>query len=134
MDFVKMFNEEILNDKGIYGIYVDDVLMYVGMTMDSFRKRFGSHRRHINDMINGRYNGNNRHLYTALAKYVNGWNNVEFRPLVCLSKLKIQETSARCNPRLTRRDVECMELAFISYFRPVLNVQGMYTEYPLDRK
>ena len=133
MDFEKMFEEEVLNDKGIYGIFVDNVLMYVGMTMDSFKRRFSSHRRHINEMMNGRYNGNNRHLYTALAKYVNGCNYVEFRPLVCLSKLKIQEKSARCNPQLKRRDVECMELAFISYFRPVLNVQGMYTEYPLDR-
>ena len=132
MNIDKMLNAD-LYDKGIYGIYVKNKLVYVGMTMDSFNRRFRSHRRHINEVMNGRYNGGNRHLYVALARYVIDGKNIEFRPLICLSKLNIQEESVRCNPQLTRRDVECMELAFISYFKPILNIQGIYTEYPLDR-
>ena len=53
--------------------------------------------------------------------------------LVCLSKLYVQEESRNCRPELIRRDVECMELAFISYFKPVLNTQGIKTGYELNR-
>ena len=133
MDFNQIFNTD-LNDKGIYGIFVNNKLLYIGMTMDSFKRRFRNHRKNINDMINGCYNRDTQYdLYSILARYVNDGKSVELRPLVCLSKLNIREESERCRPRLTRRDVECMELAFISYFKPVLNTSGIKTGYELNR-
>lgn len=122
------------NDKGIYGIFVDNELFYIGMTMDSFGKRFSAHRRHVYEVINNCYKADSQyHMYERLAKEVKDGKNVELRPLVCLSKLYIQEESKNCRPQLIRRDVECMELAFISYFKPVLNTQGRTTPYPLHR-
>ena len=41
------------NDKGIYGIFVNDELFYIGMTMESFGRRFSAHRRHVYEVING---------------------------------------------------------------------------------
>lgn len=132
MDFEKIYSD--LNDKGIYGIFVNNKLLYVGMTMDSFKNRFRAHRKKIYIMINGNYIRDTQYdMYAILAKAVNDGKNVELRPLVCLSKLNLQPESDRCKPRLTRRDVECMELAFISYFKPILNTQGIKNGYPLDR-
>ena len=132
MDFEKIYSD--LNDKGIYGIFVDNKLLYIGMTMKSFKSRFNSHRRHINEVMDESYKKDSLYdMYVILAKYVSDGKNVELRPLVCLSKLNLQPKSVRCKPRLTRRDVECMELAFISYFKPVFNNQGIKTGYPLDR-
>ena len=122
------------NDKGIYGIFVDNELFYIGMTMDSFGKRFGAHRRHVYEVINGCYKADSQYsMYERLAKEVKDGKDVELRPLVCLSKLYVQEESRNCRPELIRRDVECMELAFISYFKPVLNTQGRTRPYPLHR-
>ena len=69
----------------------------------------------------------------TIAKAICKGKDVELRPLVCLSKLYVQEESRSCRPELIRRDVECMELAFISYFKPVLNTQGRTRPYPLHR-
>ena len=122
------------NDKGIYGIFVNDELFYIGMTMDSFGNRFRAHKRHVDEGIKGCYKADTQYdMYERLAKEVKDGKDVELRPLVCLSKLYIQEESKNCRPELIRRDVECMELAFISYFKPILNTQGRTTRYPLHR-
>ena len=71
MDFEKIFNED-LNDNGIYGIFVNYKLLYVGMTMDSFKNRFNSHRRHINEAMTGSFKKDTQYeMYAILARYVN---------------------------------------------------------------
>lgn len=99
---------------GIYGIYQDGVLVYIGKTQRSFEERWKEHL----DVINGVKEQSNMVLYKILDKD----KDIEFRPLIRVKDIKVEG-------ELTTRDIESMELALITLYQPVGNYQGVKNNY-----
>ena len=103
---------------GIYGIYQNDKLVYIGKTHRPFEVRWQEHC----DILNGKAEKpKGMILYDNLdAKH----DKVEFGILLDCSKMKV-------NGEITERDLNVMELAMISYFKPDYNWVGVRKEYQL---
>lgn len=113
---------------GIYGIYTNDdngndKLLYVGMTMVGFLNRFSWHQECVTDV------GQLSKLYEAIHQLLDEGNDVYMKPI-----LNLDDLSLSYHHVLTSRDVECMELAFISSLKPELNIQGTVTNYSFEER
>lgn len=98
-------------EKGIYGIYnKDNILIYVGKTMVGFETRFKQHKEMIEKKSTTQY------LYKYITKNYKD-DEIYFKPIITLSKLKTKD-------KITNRDLEAMELALITLYQPICNVQG----------
>lgn len=97
---------------GVYGIYKDDELIYVGSTMREFDIRFKEHLKNINEKSTELY------LYSLLNKN----DNIYFVKFIDVAQLKT-------NRELGRQDVEAMELALISVYKPRGNLAGNSYEF-----
>lgn len=102
-----------IKGRGIYGIKIKDRIVYVGMTMVSFKTRWS---RHLSNMKNKREN--ELYLYDTLRK------NPDFKFCVLLNIDDIKTSYV-----FTEHDVKVMELAFITYFQPKCNYLGMKNNY-----
>lgn len=104
---------------GIYGIYVEDELIYIGKTIVDFNERFNQHKTAIDDI------NNNLPIYKELriAKKMN--KNIYLKPLIDLSILKVEHHSHE----FSNKEVECMEMALITTLKPKCNVEGVYKSY-----
>ena len=110
--------------KGIYGIYTNnDELLYVGMTMTSFRSRFDWHQECVNDF------GVKSTRYATIETLLKEGKDVYMKPI-----LNLEDISLSYHHVLTSRDVECMELAIISMLKPKLNIQGTITNYSFEER
>ena len=124
---------DVYNDKGIYGIYSNDELLYIGKTNRSFKDRYLEHMKKLSSYICGNDIGGQYALYERLYQEKRKGNNVHLEPIIRVSKLNIQDDSHRCRSYISNRDIECMELALIVALKPVLNVEGRTKPYPLER-
>ena len=108
-----------ISDKtyGIYGIYVDDELIYIGLTMTSFQQRYNEHKGHIRNGTQG-----NMILYPYLRKAQNEGRQIELRPLISNNDLKT-------NTKLERRNWEDIELGLITLYKPICNQEGRTIAY-----
>lgn len=97
---------------GIYGIYEDNQLVYIGYTMRSFDIRWQEHRRGIAQQSDKLW----------LYKLINKKNKIDFRVLLDVTELKY-------NRKITKHDLEMMELALIHVFKPKYNFAGKTIEY-----
>lgn len=111
-------DEKLANKCGIYGIYIDDKLIYIGKTNKSFKERFQQHKYNMNDTTNLTY------LYRLLrsAKQLN--KNICLKPIIIVENLKIKD-----NIKITERDVKMMELALITIYQPEANIEGRLIPY-----
>lgn len=106
--------EDISNLKGIYGLYVDDTeLVYIGYTQKSFNTRFCQHVAALNDQTV------NQHLYKYLKNEGITSERLSIKPLFTTN----DETD------ITTYGLECIEHAFITYFKPVGNVSGNTAQF-----
>lgn len=110
---------------GIYGIYCDDVLVYVGMTMKSFGERFQGYIKDLQDME--KFNSKKRLVIEFIANNKDS-HDIEMRPIINVPQLILKDAQL-----INRRDVELMELALIAEHKPVLNLQGVKYNYPLEK-
>lgn len=99
---------------GVYGIYYEDQLIYIGKTKNDFEIRFQQHRDAINNKETSQY------LYKYLLQ--KDYSKLEFKPLIEVEKLKVKE-------KIKNRDIEAMELCLIELYQPICNVQGRLQEY-----
>ena len=101
-------------DKGIYGIYYDNKLIYIGKTNVSFKTRFKQHEEAIKNKSTTQY----------LYKYINQLKEKEIimKPLVNVKELKVKG-------KINNRDIEAMELALIDLYKPICNIQGIKQDY-----
>lgn len=111
-------DEKLTNKRGIYGIYIDDKLIYIGKTNKSFKERFQQHKYNMNDTTNLTY------LYRLLrsAKQLN--KNIQLKPIIIVEDLIIKD-----NIKITERDIKMMELALITLYQPEANIEGRLTPY-----
>lgn len=110
--------------RGIYGIYIDDNLIYIGKTNASFQKRFQQHQYNL---ANPQRWGTQQELYSTLQSAKSLGRQVKLIPLVSLEDIKYLSVN-----ELSNRDIECMELAMITYFKQhghLLNIQGVSKPY-----
>ena len=96
---------------GVYGIYKDDVLIYIGSTMRDFSVRFNEHIENIKN------NSKELHVYSLLQE-----GNITFKKLIDIKKLQT-------NSNITKRDLESMELALINTMQPIGNLAGRVCEF-----
>lgn len=97
---------------GIYGIYENDELVYIGMTMRSFESRWKEHKERIK-------NGSNE---LALYSLIDANAKIEFKKLLEVDKMN-------SNDKITKRDVQAMEFALIQEHRPKYNFAGKSQPY-----
>lgn len=110
--------EKTLEQKtGIYGIYIENDLVYIGKTMRGFKTRFNEHRN--NYLTEGQY------IYSLLREAKKQNKEIIMRPLVVLEDLEIQNSHFNFN----NRDLSNMELALITFFQPKGNIEGRLKPY-----
>ena len=101
---------------GIYGIYVDDKLVYIGQTMDNFKARFQGHKTNLKN--------SDKYLYRYLRVAKEGGAEIALRPLIMIETLNISPGIS-----IRERDLKMMELALIDLYKPVCNLQGRVQPY-----
>lgn len=112
-------DQRFLFGYGIYGIYCDDKLVYVGMTMDTFNNRYDNYKKDLENIEKDR-------KVIEFIRENRKKHYIDMRVLINIPQLNISD-----NHSLDTRDVELMELALIDLYKPVLNIQGVITKYPL---
>ena len=115
-------NEIMENGRGVYGIYIDDELVYIGSTTSSFCDRFNGHLR----SIEGRKKRQLVHYGILDAKH-NG-QHVEMRILINVDTLHYK------GRQIDGRDIQAMEYALITEHKPKYNVQGVKEPFVFNAK
>lgn len=98
---------------GVYGVYVDNELVYIGMTMRDFKKRW---KEHIDNIQN-----NSDELY--FYKCVNKDTKLDFRVLVDAADEVIDKKS------FNEDEIKSMEYALIKVLKPKYNLAGNKYKY-----
>lgn len=111
------------NKRGIYAISIDDVIIYIGKTNSSFKKRFQSHKYSFQDKQNTDY------LYRELRIAKEQGKDLKMYPLIVL-----EEVSVKNELNLTERDLNIMELTLISIYQPRCNIEGVLKPYKMRYK
>ena len=101
---------------GVYGIYVNNELVYIGMTMRDFEKRW---QEHINKIKSG---SNELYFYKQLQKY-DEEVKLYFKILVDASEKVIDKKS------FSEDEVKSMEYALIKVLKPKYNLAGNTYDY-----
>ena len=104
---------------GIYAIMVDKKPIYIGYTMREFKERFQEHI----DRIKG-LDHPNLSLYTNMTDYEK--EHYSFTILFDVKKVKYKR---KFNGPFTRRELKCIECAFIYAFKPKYNESGVTQPY-----
>ena len=106
---------------GIYGIYIEDELVYIGKTTQNFQKRFYQHKHLIDfpDDSETQYD-----MYYELAVARAQGRNIQLRPLIIAEYIPYDSLYD-----LTNRDLESMEMALIWCYRPRYNIKGIKQPY-----
>lgn len=105
-------NKIITNNGGIYGIYENGELVYIGMTMRPFEDRWKEHQERIEK-------GSNE---LALYNLIDANAKIEFKKLLEVDKMD-------SNDKITKRDLQAMEFALIQEHRPKYNFAGRTQPY-----
>lgn len=127
LDFLKKQNEQNENKKikenkkledctGVYGIYVNDKLVYIGRTLSSFKNRFKSHKSNLNN--------SDEFMYKKLKEYKEAGKIITLKPLIAVELLNVEHKKT-----FTKNDINCMELALITMHKPFFNIEGRIKSY-----
>ena len=106
---------------GVYGIYVDNELVYIGKTTQGFQKRFYQHKHLIDfpDDSETQYD-----MYYELAVARAQGKKVQLLPLIIAEYIPYDSLYT-----LNNRDLESMEFALIWCYRPKYNICGRAKPY-----
>lgn len=106
---------------GIYGIYVDDELVYIGKTTQSFSKRFQQHKY----LIDHPHKSETQYImYECLSYAREQGSHIQLKPLFI-----VEYTNYDSLYLINNRDIESMELFAINYFKPKYNICGITKPY-----
>lgn len=107
-----------LEKTGIYGIYRNNTLVYIGKTSTSFARRKQEHSKNITK--------EDQSLY--LYRYINKFQKsvIDMRPLLIREYI-------RSSRKITDQDLYLIELACISLFRPKCNIAGVSKDFILPK-
>lgn len=116
-----------LDKTGIYGIYIENELIYIGKTTTSFRQRFYGYRTRIKNIDT--MENNNKNFYKALKEAKDNGKNVRMIPLIVIEDLEVKGHN-----KFTYTDIKMMELALITTLKPKYNIEGVYIPYDFSHK
>ena len=102
---------------GIYGIYVEDQLIYIGMTQRDFNVRWQEHK---DALIQ---NDNSLFLYRWLRQ--NGIHKISFKKLIDLDNVEFKDRKSN----ISKNELESMEFALIHVLKPICNLSGNSLPY-----
>lgn len=103
---------------GVYGIYINNQLVYIGSTSVRFHHRFIQHRHNI---FKPYETNRSEQLYILLREALANNKIITMKPIIDLTK-----EQTKCHSKdFSRREVECMEFALIKIFRPIGNAAGV---------
>jgi hypothetical protein len=105
-------------DRGIYGIYCDDQLVYIGKTDVDFKTRFSHHK----DCIINKKPEQYLHRYLIMMKENHPDVKITLKPLVNIKDLNT-------DGKIGNREIEAMELALITIHQPCCNIEGIKKPY-----
>lgn len=109
------------NNTGIYGIYLNGQLVYIGKTTQSFYKRYLQHKRLITNPEDSETQYN---MYYELAEELAKGSSVELKPI-----FEAETAAYNSLYHLTNRDLESMEFILIHLLRPRYNILGVKKPY-----
>ena len=112
---------EINKCTGIYGIYVDNKLVYIGKTTQGFQKRFYQHK-HLMDFPDDSETQYDMYYELAVARAQGSC--IQLRPLFIVETVKYDSLY-----HITNRDIESMEFALIETLKPKYNICGVKKPY-----
>ena len=115
-DRQKKIEKKINADRGIYGIYCDNELIYIGKTDVDFETRFRQHKYAVESGSISQY------LYKYLVMMKDKGSVITLKPLINIKNLKVKGI-------IRNRDIEAMELALIQLYQPICNIQGIKQDY-----
>jgi hypothetical protein len=113
------------NKTGIYGIYIEDELVYIGKTDVGFQKRLYMHKYSMEHIEKS----GNKDFYTALKKASNEGKEIKLVPLVVIEDLKVKG-----HDNFTFNDIKMMELSLITAIKPKYNIEGVHIPYDFSHK
>lgn len=102
------------NKTGIYGIYLNGEIVYIGMTTAGFKDRFQSHK--------NKFNNRDGKMYSELFAYKENGAQIELKPIFIAEDALVERT-------LTKRDLQSMELCLIDIYKPRYNIEGRLKNY-----
>ena len=105
------------NSGGIYGIYDNDELIYIGQTR-KFSDRFSQHK--------SGFKYEDKPLYIYMRKQKENGHILSIKPIIDIEKINVESIS--------RRDLEAMELALITLYKPKCNYEGVIIPYEFNYK
>ena len=108
--------------RGIYGIYCDDKLIYVGKTYFSFVERFKEHTRQIMDTSEARQK---KGVHAFLRQQQREGKKIEFKVIVDVSVFDEDRD-------ILEHDIDMMELAILTQYHPKYARQGVVKNYSLS--
>lgn len=101
---------------GIYGIYENDKLVYIGMTTRSFKIRWNEHLERIKEKSDE----------LALYLLIDSNSKIEF-------KILLDKNDLISDSRITKRDLQAMEFALIKEHQPRYNFAGRNQPYRFSK-
>lgn len=107
---------------GIYGIYIDDELVYIGKTNRDFQIRHEEHLKAMEDESNTIW------LYRLLRVAKDAGKKIQTRSLLDLSSLN----NIKNKNSFSNEELKCMEYALISVLKPRGNTEGTKMEYDFN--
>lgn len=97
-------------DYGVYGIFQKGKIVYIGSTIRPFRERWKEHQANFKA-------GKSDTLYQAVKN-----EDLEYKVLFSVKDFL-------CSRPLSRSEIEAIELALITQYRPIGNVAGVKTPF-----
>ena len=117
LDINELDENKIIDKTGVYGIYIDNEIVYIGITETSFKQRFQEHRRKMLDCTN------NHLLYRGLRQAKLQNKDIQLKPII------ITSNNFSNKVKFTNTELKCMEFALITYLQPKYNIDGVKHSY-----
>lgn len=111
-NYVRKIKTDWEDKKGVYGIYIEDNLVYIGSTYNSFKNRFIEHKKNIKGE-------SAQYIHKQIKKALNNNEKVEFKPMVIIEDLEMLHKRT-----INEKELKCMELALITAIQPKYNIAG----------
>lgn len=109
----------------VYGIYIDEELVYVGKTSRDIKVRHKEHKRNVEKMRKGEYKGTQINLYGGIIEALDNGKKVDTRIIIDVADVKTRAY-------LRNWEIQCMELALITLWKPKYNIQGVVKDYEFE--